>query len=167
LGLSSIVVVGNSLRLRRFGRNGRGRLPVGSRGRRLASVALAAVLPAVLLGTLVLAAPDTFGVPRRAAATIDEWPGETLDIVAGPLRAGSVYLQLHLDTAGGRPAGFRSLALRPISSTGRTATVGFHAIDSRYEVGKVDLYPGLWEFLVVGTDTDGRPLRGSFMIPVN
>jgi len=59
MGLSSVCVIANSLRLRRFGRPGRP-TPVHSRRRQIAGVAAAAVAPAVILGGLVLARPNTF-----------------------------------------------------------------------------------------------------------
>jgi cation-transporting ATPase V len=65
MGLSSITVVLNSLRLRRFGGAGRS-TPVRGRRRRRASIAIAAVMPAALLGTLMLADPATFAVSSAA-----------------------------------------------------------------------------------------------------
>jgi cation-transporting ATPase V len=79
MGLSSITVVSNSLRLRGFGAPGR---PVRAPGvrRRLGGVALAAAIPAVLLGGMVLAAPNRFAVaPASEASTrIPVTPGESL-----------------------------------------------------------------------------------------
>lgn len=167
MGLSSITVVANSLRLRRFERKERSRLARAGRRRRVVSVAVASALPALMLGGLILAVPNTFAVPRTAAATINEWPGETFDVVASPLRQGSVYLQMYLDDTAGHRVGFRSLSLRSESLDGQVATVGFYHAGPRHEVGKVDLYPGVWQFFVIGTDTEGRPLRGSFTIPIN
>ncbi|HEY5196570.1 MAG TPA: heavy metal translocating P-type ATPase [Solirubrobacteraceae bacterium] len=60
MGVSSACVVGNSLRLRGFAKRGRG-VPVRSRRRRYATIAAAAIVPAVLLGALVFADPETFG----------------------------------------------------------------------------------------------------------
>jgi cation-transporting ATPase V len=71
MGVSSLTVVLNSLRLRRFGRPGRA-TPVRHRRRRVSSIATAAVVPALLLGGLVLAVPDTFAVPRAASYTLSE-----------------------------------------------------------------------------------------------
>ena len=166
MGMSSLTVVANSLRLRRFGRGDRPVAPRSRRGR-LVSIAIAAVLPAAILGGLMLAVPNTFVVPRTAAATINEWPGETFNVVASPLRQGSVYLQMYLDDTAGNRVGFRSLSLRSESLVGQVATVGFYHAGPRHEIGKVDLYPGVWQFFVIGTDTDGRPLRGSFTLPIN
>ncbi len=59
MGVSSVAVVLNSLRLRSFGRPGKP-TPARSRRRRLASVALATVMPAAILGALVIADPGTF-----------------------------------------------------------------------------------------------------------
>ena len=62
MGFSSITVVANSLRLRRFGRPGARRRCAAAR-QRLASIAVAAMIPALLLGGLVLADPELL---RRA-----------------------------------------------------------------------------------------------------
>ena len=59
MGVSSVTVVLNSLRLRSFGRLGRP-TPVRSRRQRFASVALATVMPAAILGALVIVDPGTF-----------------------------------------------------------------------------------------------------------
>jgi copper-transporting P-type ATPase V len=60
MGVSSASVVANSLRLRSFARGGRP-APVRSRRQRYAMIAATAVVPALALGALVLAAPETFG----------------------------------------------------------------------------------------------------------
>jgi cation-transporting ATPase V/Cu+-exporting ATPase len=60
MGVSSACVVGNSLRLRGFAKGGRA-LPARSRRQRYSTIAAAALVPAVLLGALVLADPETFG----------------------------------------------------------------------------------------------------------
>ena len=164
MGLSSIVVVTNSLRLRRFG-HARRRTP--GRWHTRAGIALAMVLPAIALGGLTVLVPNTFAVPRVAAATIDEWPGETFSVIASPLRPGSVYMQLYLDRSSGPQVGFRSLSLVAKSLSGQTATVGFHIIGPDHEVAEVDLYPGVWQFFVIGSDTAGRQLRGSFSFPIS
>ncbi len=78
MGSSSILVVANSLRLRRFGARHAG-APAGTRGhgrgRRRASVAAAALAPAVLLAALVAAAPGTFTVARAAARALGTMAG--------------------------------------------------------------------------------------------
>ena len=68
MGVSSACVVANSLRLRGFTKGGRP-APVRSRRRRYATIAAAAIVPAVLLGMLVLAAPETFGTSAPSAAS--------------------------------------------------------------------------------------------------
>ena len=89
MGLSSITVVANSLRLRRFGAPGRP-APVRRHRQRLASIATAAAIPAVLLGGLVLADPDSFAVPRAASTgsvAVKQGAGETLATYMAHLRA--------------------------------------------------------------------------------
>jgi cation-transporting ATPase V len=70
MGVSSACVVGNSLRLRGFAKGGRA-MPVRSPRQRLATIAAAAIVPAVLLGALVLVDPETFGTssPRPTPST--------------------------------------------------------------------------------------------------
>src|SRR5271155_5059056 len=69
MGLSSVTVVVNSLRLRSFGRPGKP-TPVRSRRQRFAGLALATLTPAAILGGLVIADPNTFVGPAEAARTI-------------------------------------------------------------------------------------------------
>jgi copper-transporting P-type ATPase V len=72
MGVSSACVVGNSLRLRGFAKRGTV-VPVRSPRRRVATIAAAAIVPAVLLGCLVMVDPETFATstsaPSPAAAT--------------------------------------------------------------------------------------------------
>jgi copper-transporting P-type ATPase V len=166
MGLSSITVVTNSLRLRRFGRPGRPTPVRGSR-QRLASIATAAVIPAALLGGLVLAAPDSFAVPRTASITLREPAGETLEIYAEPLRPGEVNMHLYLEGATSARIGYRSIAMRAVSQTGAHATVAFYHAGTGHEIAEVRLTRGVWEFHVAGVDGAGRPLGGSFAVPIN
>jgi hypothetical protein len=68
MGVSSACVVGNSLRLRGFAKGGRP-MPVRSPRRRYATIAAAAIVPAVLLASLVLVDPETFGTASRSTAS--------------------------------------------------------------------------------------------------
>jgi cation-transporting ATPase V/Cu+-exporting ATPase len=82
MGVSSACVVGNSLRLRSFAADGRA-APVHSRRRRYTTIVATAVIPAVLLGALVVAAPETFGASAgRAAARAASGPA--LVVHSGP-----------------------------------------------------------------------------------
>jgi cation-transporting ATPase V/Cu+-exporting ATPase len=74
MGISSISVVANSLRLRRFDASGR-ETRVHSGARRRASVGVATLLPVALLGALMLAAPATFTIARDAARAIGTMAG--------------------------------------------------------------------------------------------
>jgi cation-transporting ATPase V len=166
MGLSSITVVTNSLRLRRFGRPGRPTPVRGSR-QRLASIATAAAIPAALLGGLVLAAPDSFAVPRTASITLHEPAGETLEIYAEPLRPGNVNLHLYLEGTTSARAGYRSISMSAVSQIGAHATVAFYHAGTGHEIAEVRLMRGVWEFHVTGVDGAGRPLGGSFAVPIN
>ncbi|HLH14910.1 MAG TPA: HAD-IC family P-type ATPase, partial [Solirubrobacteraceae bacterium] len=166
MGVSSITVVTNSLRLRRFGAPGRP-TPVRSRRRRLASIATAAAIPTVLLGSLVLADPSSFAVPRTASVTLAERGGESLEVYALPLRPGDVNLHLYLQSAGGARPTFRSISMSAMSSSGRHATVRFYVAGPGHDIAEVRLTRGIWDFHVAGRDGAGRPLRGSFAVPIN
>jgi cation-transporting ATPase V len=166
MGLSSITVVANSLRLRGFGRAGR-RTPVRSRAQRLASIATAAAIPAVLLGGLVLADPNSFAVPRTASITLAEPAGETLEVYAEPLRPGNVDLHLYLEGATSARVGYRSIAMRAASQRGAQAKVSFYRAGTGHEIAEVHLTRGVWDFHVTGEDGAGRRLSGSFAVPIN
>jgi copper-transporting P-type ATPase V len=166
MGVSSITVVTNSLRLRGFGRPGRA-TPVRGRGQRLLSIAVAAAVPAVLLGGLVLADPNSFAVPRTASITLAEPAGETLEVYALPLRPGDVNLHLYLEGTTSARVAFRSISMRAVSATGRQAKVSFYVAGTGHDIAEAQLTRGIWDFHVGGFDGAGRPLRGSFAVPVN
>jgi cation-transporting ATPase V/Cu+-exporting ATPase len=166
MGVSSITVVTNSLRLRRFGRPGRP-TPVRTRRQRLASIATAAAIPTVLLGSLVLADPNSFAVPRTASVALSEPAGETLEIYALPLRPGIVDLHLYLEgTTSARPS-FRSIAMHATSSTDQHASVSFYTAGTGHDIAEVRLTRGVWNFHVTGADGAGHSLSGSFAVPIN
>jgi cation-transporting ATPase V len=166
MGLSSITVVTNSLRLRRFGAPGRP-TPVRSRGQRLASIAVAAAIPAVLLGGVVLGDPNSFAVPSSASITLPEPAGETLEVYAEPLRPGNVNLHLYLEGTTSARIGYRSIAMRATSQTGAHAKVSFYNAGTGHQIAEVHLTRGVWDFHVAGADAAGRPLRGSFALQIN
>jgi cation-transporting ATPase V len=166
MGLSSITVVTNSLRLRRFGAPGRP-TPVRSRGQRLASIAIAAAIPALLLGGVVLGDPNSFAVPSSASITLPEPAGETLEVYAEPLRPGNVNLHLYLEGTTSARIGYRSIAMRATSQTGAQAKVNFYNAGTGHQIAEVHLTRGVWDFHVAGADAAGRPLRGSFALQIN
>ena len=166
MGVSSITVVTNSLRLRRFGRTGRA-TPVRSRFQRLASIVAAAAIPAVLLGGLVLADPNSFAVPRSASITLAEPAGQTLEIYAESLRPGEVNLHLYLEGTTSARVSFRAISMRASSQSGKHAPVAFYHAGTGHEIAEVRLTRGVWEFRVAGADGAGRPLSGSFALPIN
>jgi hypothetical protein len=166
MGLSSITVVLNSLRLRRFGSAGRP-TPVRTRRQRYASIAVAAAVPAALLGTLVLADPDSFAVPSTASETLVEPAGETLELYVLPLRPGIVNMHIYLEGATSARPSFRSISMRATSATGAHAKVSFYVAGTGHDIAETRLTRGVWDFQITGSDDTGHRLGGSFAVPVN
>jgi cation-transporting ATPase V len=165
MGLSSVCVVANSLRLRRFGGPGRP-TPVRSARERLAGVALAAIAPALLLGGLVLADPNTFVGPPTANRIVHEQLGESLYITALPLEPGTVDLHTYLVSAAGAQPRIAAIAMRGTSQAGATATPRFFPAGPAHEIGEVKLTRGTWTFRISGSDGAHHPLGGSFTITI-
>jgi cation-transporting ATPase V len=166
MGLSSITVVLNSLRLRRFGSAGKP-TPVRSRRARLASIATAAAIPAVLLGGLVLADPNSFAVPSSASETLHEPAGETLEVYIEHLKPGAVDLHLYLvGTTSARPS-FHMVSLVATSASGAHAKVDYYNAGPGHDIAEARLTRGVWKFQVSGTDGTGHRLSGSFAVPIN
>lgn len=166
MGLSSITVVLNSLRLRRFGSAGRP-TPVRNPRQRYASIATAAAIPAMLLGTLVLADPNSFAVPGTASVTLPQPAGETLEVYVEPLKPGLVNLHLYLERATGPRPSFHSIALRATSATGARANVDYYLAGTGHDIAQARLTRGVWKFQIAGVDDAGHSLRGSFTVPIN
>ena len=166
MGVSSITVVTNSLRLRRFGAPGRP-TPVRSARRRLASIVVAATIPLLLLGGLVLADPNSFAVPSTASFTLTEPAGETLEVYVLPLRPGNVNLHLYLESATGARPRFRSISMLATSATGRRVPVTFYDAGPGHDIAEVHLTRGVWSLHIAGADTSGHTLSGSFAVPIN
>jgi cation-transporting ATPase V len=165
MGLSSVCVVANSLRLRRFGGPGR-RTPVRSARERVAGVALAAVAPALLLGGLVLADPNTFVGPPTANRIVHEPHSESLYITALPLEPGTVDLHTYLVSSASTQPSIATIAMRGTSTTGATARPRFFAAGPAHEIGEVKLTQGTWTFRISGSDGAHHPLGGSFTITI-
>jgi len=165
MGVSSVTVVLNSLRLRSFGRPGKA-TPVRSRGRRLTSLAVATIAPAVILGALVIADPSTFVGPSEAARTIAESSGEILDVNALPLQPGNVAVHTYLVGDTGNPT-LQSIAMTATSSTGARAIVRFFRAGPAHFIGQVTLTRGEWRFRISGADGSHHALGGSFTIPIS
>ncbi len=165
MGVSSVCVVANSLRLRRFGAPGRP-TPVRSRREQLASIAVAAIAPALLLGGLVLADPNTFVGPPTANRVINEPAGESLYITALPLEPGTVDLHTYLESASNTQPTLQTLAMKGTSETGATASPRFFAAGPAHSIGEVHLTKGTWTFHITGSDGAHHPFAGSFTITI-
>jgi len=166
MGVSSITVVSNSLRLRRFGRPGRA-TPVRSSRERAGSIAAAVALPAILLGSLLLADPNSFAVPRTASVALHERAGETLEVYALPLRPGDVNMHLYLTRTSGSRPGYASISMVATSSSGAHAPVRFYVAGTGHDIAEATLARGIWKFQVRGRDSAGNALGGSFTLPIN
>jgi cation-transporting ATPase V len=168
MGLSSVCVVANSLRLRRFGRSGRP-TPIRSRRRQLAGIVGAAAAPALILGALVLADPNTFVGPPTSSRTLIEPDGESLLITAGPLLPGNVELHTYLVSGSSSQPSFGPISMSATSArTGVAAAVRVLPAGPQHEIGEVDLRSaGDWTIKLWGADADHHPLTGTFTIRVS
>ena len=163
MGVSSITVVGNSLRLRRFGESS-GPAAHRSPRARYATIAATALTPVLLLGALVLGDPNTFGVPSSASHTFTGPNGESLEVEVTPLTAGNVYVHAYLY---GTTAVSGSVPITATSADGGRATATVYAIAPDHEFGVIRLRTGVWDLHVSALDANGRRLGGSFAVPVN
>ncbi|HEY1774578.1 MAG TPA: cation-translocating P-type ATPase [Solirubrobacteraceae bacterium] len=166
MGLSSITVVTNSLRLRRFGRPGH-MTPARGRGRRRASVAVATLVPVALLGALVLGVPDTFAVPANEWHTFTGPGGESVQVEVTPLVAGAVNVHYYLSGATNAPTTFGRIPISATSSTGGHAVGAVYILAPDHDLGTIRLSTGVWDLHVALTDSAGHVLRGSFAVPIN
>jgi cation-transporting ATPase V/Cu+-exporting ATPase len=166
MGLSSITVVGNSLRLRRFGRPGHPTV-VASRRRRRASISFAALVPVALLGALVIGVPDTFAVPSSAEHTFSGAGGESLQVDVTPLIAGDVGVHLYLFGATNGPVIFSEVPISATSSGGLHAAGAVVSLGPNHDFGSIRLGSGVWTLHVAVIDSAGRRLGGSFAVPIN
>jgi cation-transporting ATPase V/Cu+-exporting ATPase len=166
MGLSSITVVTNSLRLRRFGREGRA-TPVRGPFARRASVAVAAVVPVLLLGGLVIGAPDTFAVPSSATHVFTAKSGASLEVEATPLTAGEVGVHLYLYDATGTDSFAGHVPITATSASGQRAVGTVYKIAPDHDFGAIRLSTGIWNLHISVRDSAGERLGGSFAVPIN
>jgi soluble P-type ATPase len=168
MGLSSVCVVANSLRLRRFGRPGQP-TPVHTRRRQLAGIAAAAAAPALILGALVVTDPNTFVGPPSANRTLAEPDGESLLISAEHLIPGNVQFHTYLVGGSSSQPSFRTLAMTATSdATGAATTVRVLPAGPQHEIGQVDLKTaGSWTIKLWGSDAARHQLTGRFTIRVS
>ena len=118
-----------------------GRPPSTRARRQIAGIAAAAAAPALILGGLVLADPNTFVGPPSANRTLAEPNGESLLITAEDLVPGNVQLHTYLVSASSLPAvvsdsvDARDLERRAVAATAvRVLPAG-----PQHEIGQVDL----------------------------
>jgi cation-transporting ATPase V len=166
MGLSSITVVSNSLRLQRFGRPGKP-TRIRSRARRTLSVAGATALGGALLVVLLIAAPNTFAVPSTASHTFTAPGGETLQVQVTTLRAGAVGVHLYLFGATNGPSTFGRVPITATSSHGQNVAGTIYILAPNHDFGTIRLTGGVWELHLRVTDSAGHRLGGSFAIPIN
>jgi hypothetical protein len=166
MGVSSITVVANSLRLRRFGGPGRP-TPVRTVRRRIASIAAVTAVPMALLGTLVLAVPDTFAVPSSVSYSLHEPGGEVLEVWASPLTPGVVQVHFQLFGQTSAPVTLRALAVRATSSHGAHTTGQISRFSYNHRAALVRLGVGVWQLHITGSDGSGHALGGSVPLPIN
>jgi hypothetical protein len=140
-----------------------------ARRRQIAGVAAAALAPAVILGGLVLARPNTFVGPPTAHRTLAEPNGERLMISAEHLMPGTIELHTYL-RGGARPQpSFGPMSMRATSdATGTSATVRVRRVGPQHAIGRVDLATtGLWTITLWGSDAANHPLTGTFTLRVS
>jgi cation-transporting ATPase V/Cu+-exporting ATPase len=166
MGASSITVVGNSLRLRRFGM-AEGREQRGGRRSRNARIAAMTVTPALLLGGLVLGVPNTFAVASSASHTFRGPDGESVQVQATPLTAGSVYVHVYLYGTTDTASIAGAVPISATSAAGGHANATVYSIAPDHEFGVIHLSTGVWNLRVAVRDATGHQIGGSFAVPVN
>ena len=166
MGLSSITVVTNSLRLRRFGAPGRP-APVRTNSQQRIGLATTGVLPAVLLGALVLGLPNTFAVPHSVSRTVAQQSGETLQLSVPSLRPGNVQGHLYLYRPYAAVPRFSRLTLEANSQRGDHATGTLYYSGPGHAIAEFPLTTGIWSVHIGGVDSNGRAVRATLTLPVN
>jgi hypothetical protein len=166
MGVSSIAVVLNSVRLRHFDAPDRP-APDHGRVRRRATLAAAGLLPAVLLGALVLGVPNTFGVPRSLSRTVPQASGETLQLSVPSLRPGTVDVHLYLYRPYATLPSFRSVSLQADSQHGDQVNGTLYSSGPGHVIAVVPLTTGIWSVHIRGVDGHGQAVRASIALPIN
>jgi cation-transporting ATPase V len=194
MGLSSVCVVLNSLRLTRFGRLDRGRARLvrpKSRKRWLVSLAAAWLAPAVLLGSLVAATPGRFlvlthALSRQGASTLTVTTGPGLPDMYTLHLPGGQQIQTYIDPPSNGLSEYHvtflgkdgthelamSNGLTVVAQGPGLPTAGQALTERRldplghYVADLRGAVAGTYRFGVTGHTTAGTRLSGTFTIPV-
>jgi copper-transporting P-type ATPase V len=157
MGLSSLVVVLNSLRLQRFGRrDGSGEMRGRTSGRRALAVSLMA--PAALFGAAVVAsqalspARDQTLLPSAASSPLTRvalGDGKTLEAFADPGRAGLNQIHLTFLDAAGEGLSVDELEVSASDPHGGHAPLPVTRVGPDHFVVSTALDAGVWSFHLV------------------
>jgi soluble P-type ATPase len=164
MGLSSVAVVANSLRLRRFGRSqppAACRPGVRSRHR---SVVLAWLAPAVAVATLVVAVQ--FLSPRPVTPFSYSLPlgsGRSVAAFVDPGRSGSNEIHLSFIDATGREMPVHEAAVVATSQGGRTQQLNVRRFGPGHFVADATLPGGVWQFRIRSTAAGSPTLTAAFV----
>jgi hypothetical protein len=162
MGLSSVCVVTNSLRLSRFERGGRG--STAPTLRRTVSVGLAWVAPFVLLFAVAFGRsllPASYPTVS-SRITLDDGRVVVVDIES--VHAGRNPMHLYLTDSAGQLVGIKTLDVRgrliqanavPVVE----AVVQLGATGKGHYTGSITLVRGYWLIEIDGTDIDGHPIH--------
>jgi hypothetical protein len=163
MGLSSVAVVANSLRLRRFGRSQppAARRPVASRDR---SVLFAWLAPAAALAVLAVAVP--FLSPRPAGPFSSSLPlgsGRSLGAFVDPGRPGFNEMHLSFTDAAGREMSVQEATVVATSQDGIGKQLNVRRFGPGHFVADATLPGGVWQFRIRSTAAGSPALTTVFV----
>jgi cation-transporting ATPase V len=168
MGISSVSVVGNSLRLARF--DGRGRRGKVSAKTRLAvGVVSAWLAPAVLLAALVVVNPGRWTTQPTLSRTEIQADGASLLVSSGPLRAGQVPIHVYvLAPDGGQIAtDVITVTARSVELASRvTVSARMFPAGPGHFTGSIELAAGSWELSTTGREQRGNSLTATLVVRI-